>query len=370
MKIAIIHDWLVTYAGAERVLEQIIQLYPAAELYSLIDFIPIEGRGFILNKKVKTSFIQKLPFARKNYRNYLPLMPLAIKQFDFSHYNLVISSSHAIAKGARTNGSQLHICYCHTPMRYAWDFQQQYLKEAKLDRGFKGLVVKTILNRIRTWDQNTATRVNHFIANSQYVARRIKLIYNKKSLVIYPPVDITTFHLGNQKEDFFLTASRMVPYKKIDLVVEAFSKMRDRRLLVIGDGPDFNKIKKKANKNIQLLGYQKGHILREYLQKARAFVFAAEEDFGILPVEAQACGTPVIAYCRGGVLETVIENKTGIFFKEQTIDSLIGAINEFEKRQDQFDSLEIRRNAERFGKERFKTEFKEFVDGKVKEFFS
>jgi glycosyltransferase involved in cell wall biosynthesis len=368
LKIAIIHDWLVTYAGAERVLEQILQLFPEADLYSLVEFLPDNERGFIFNKNVGTSFIQHLPFARKKFRIYFPLMPFAIEKFDVSNYNLLISSSHAVAKGVRTNKNQLHICYCHTPMRYAWDFQDLYLKEAKLDRGLKGILVKTILNRIRIWDQKTAKRVNHFIANSKNVAHRIETFYNREAFVIYPPVDIDKFQLETQKEDFYITASRMVPYKKIDLVVEVFSEMPDKKLFVIGEGPDLMKIKKKAKKNVVLLGYQKDNILKEYLQKARAFIFAAEEDFGILPVEAQACGTPVIAYGRGGILETTIENKTGIFFKEQTVKSLIEAIIEFEKRRDQFDCFEIRKNAERFGRERFKEEFKEFVDRKIRDF--
>lgn len=362
MKIAIIHDWLVTYAGAERVLEQIIQLYPEADLYSLIDFLPEDKRDFILNKEVKTSFLQRLPFARKKYRGYLPLMPLAIEQFDLSGYDLIISSSHAVAKGVLTNSNQLHISYCYTPMRYAWDLHHQYLKEANLDRGIKGLIAKVILHYIRIWDLTTANRVNHFVTLSNYIAKRIKKVYGRESTVIYPPVDIEKFHICNKKENFFLTASRMVPYKKIDLIVEAFSKIPDKKLIVIGDGPGFEKIKKKARKNVELLGYQKDEVLKEYLQKARAFVFAAEEDFGILPVEAQACGTPVIAYGRGGALETVIENKTGIFFKEQTVESLIEAVNVFEKDEDRFDCNEIRKNTERFSKERFKREFREFVE--------
>ncbi|MEW6418733.1 MAG: glycosyltransferase family 4 protein [Nitrospirota bacterium] len=362
MEIAIIHDWLVTYAGAERVLEQIIQLYPKADLYSLIDFLPEDERNFILNKRVNVSFVQRLPFARKKYRSYLPLMPLAIEQFDLSGYDLIISSSHAVAKGVLTNSNQLHICYCYTPIRYVWDLHHQYLKETNLDKGIKGLIAKVILHYMRMWDLATTNRVNYFVTLSNYIARRIKKVYGRDSVVIYPPIDIEKFHVGNKREDFFLTASRMVPYKKIDLTVEAFSKMPDKKLVVIGDGPDFEKIKKKAKSNVELLGYQKDDVLKEYLQKARAFIFAAEEDFGIIPVEAQACGTPVIAYGKGGTLETIVENKTGILFKEQTVESLIVAVNLFEKRQDKFDFHEIRKNAERFSKEGFKREFKEFVE--------
>ncbi|MGQ9570525.1 MAG: glycosyltransferase family 4 protein [Thermodesulfovibrionales bacterium] len=362
MKVAIIHDWLVTWGGSEQVLGQIVQLYPDADIYALIDFFPEAERDFILNKKVTTSFIQRLPFARKKYRTYLPLMPLAIEQFDLSEYDLIISNSHAVAKGVLTNSSQIHISYCYTPMRYAWDLQNQYLKGNKLNKGIKGIITKTILHYMRIWDLSTANRIDHFITLSHYIARRIKKIYGRDSTVIYPPVDIEKYHIGNIKEDFYLTASRMVPYKRIDLIVEAFSEMSGKRLIVIGDGPEFNNIKRKAKKNVELLGYQKDNILKEYLQKARAFVFAAEEDFGILPVEAQACGTPVIAFGRGGVLETVVEDKTGIFFKEQTAKSLIEAINIFEKKQDMFKPDEIRKNAVKFSIDRFRKEFREFIE--------
>jgi len=269
-------------------------------------------------------------------------------------------------------------------MRYAWDLQNQYLKEANLDRGLKGLIVRAILHRIRTWDQATANRVDHFVANSQYIAKRIKEVYSRDSIVIYPPVDIEQFQIGNKKEDFFLTASRMVPYKKIDLIVDAFSKMPDKKLIVIGDGPDFEKVKEKAGKNVEFLGYQKDDVLKEYLQKARSFLFAAEEDFGILPVEAQACGTPVIAFGKGGVKETVIPVQnaivdsgqsadnapTGILFYEQSIKALIEAVKQFQSIEDKFEPYQIRKNAERFGKERFKKELKEFLDKKIREFFS
>jgi glycosyltransferase involved in cell wall biosynthesis len=297
-------------------------------------------------------------------------MPFAIGQFDLSDYDLIISSSHAVAKGIRKNSKQLHICYCHTPMRYIWDLQGQYLKEAGLDRGIRGALVMAILNRIRKWDVSTSKTVDYFVANSFYIKERIERAYGRNATIIYPPVDTEYFQMNDKKEVFYITSSRMVPYKKIDLIIEAFSRMPDKKLIVIGDGPDFEKVKMKAMKNVELLGYQEENVLKEYLQQARAFVFAAEEDFGIIPVEAQACGTPVIAYGKGGILETIIENKTGIFFKDQSPESLIEAVQEFEKRQDQFDCLEIRRNAERFSKERFKTEFKEFIDRKVKEFFS
>ncbi|SEO72167.1 glycosyltransferase family 4 protein [Propionispora vibrioides] len=366
MKVAIVCDWLVTYAGAERVLEQLLQLFPEADLFSVVDFINIGEREFLLNKSTTTTFIQKLPKARKKYRQYLPLMPLAIEQLDVSGYDLVISSSHAVAKGILTGPDQIHISYVHSPIRYAWDLQHQYLREAGLTKGVKGWAAKAILHYMRMWDLRTANGVDHFIANSQFIARRIWKVYRREAKVIYPPVDIESFTLKEDKEDFYLTASRMVPYKRMDLIVEAFADMPDKRLIVIGDGPDFPKIKAKAGKNVQLLGYQSFGVLKDYMQRAKAFVFAAEEDFGITPVEAQACGTPVIAFGKGGALETVIgiddnSNKaTGIFFKEQVSGSLIKAVQEFEIYSISSECCRI--NAERFSISRFQKEFRECIE--------
>ncbi|GAB6072784.1 glycosyltransferase family 4 protein [Venenivibrio stagnispumantis] len=366
MRTALVHDWLTTIAGAEKVLEAIYELYPSP-IYSLVVDKNNLKNTIFENAYIYTSFIQKFPFSKKIYRNYLPFFPLAIEQFDLSKYDVIISSSHAVAKGVLTNHNQLHICYCHTPIRYAWDLYHQYLKESKLERGLKGWIAKYILHKIRIWDISTANRPDYYIANSIYVAKRIKKIYAKEATVIYPPVDIDKFELYTKKEDFYLTASRMVPYKKIDLIVQAFSKMPDKKLVVIGDGPDFKKIKKIATKNIEILGYQPFEVLKDYMKKAKAFIFAAEEDFGIIPVEAQACGTPVIAYGKGGVTETVIQNETGIFFMEQTVDSIINAVKDFEKKENYFDYNKIRKNAEKFSKENFKAKLKEFIENKINE---
>ena len=360
MKVAIVHDWLVTYAGAERVLEQMINQFPDADLFSLVDFLPENERGFIKNKPVKTSFIQNLPKARKKYRSYLPLMPLAVEQFDLSGYDLVISSSHCVAKGVITGPDQRHICMIYTPVRYAWDLQHQYLRESGLDHGFKGKIAKMVLHYIRMWDLRTANGVDEYIAISDYIARRVWKCYRRKSTVIYPPVDVEKFTLFEQKEDFYLTASRMVPYKKIDLIVEAFASMPDKKLIVIGDGPDYEKIKAKATSNVTLMGYQPFEVLRDHMQRAKAFVFAAEEDFGIAPVEAQACGTPVIAYGKGGALETVVEGETGMFFEEQTATSLTNCIKKFELSCDSYICSNINDNAKRFSTENFARNFLEF----------
>ncbi len=371
MKIAIVHEWFDSYAGSEKVLEQMLKVYPKADLFAVVDFLPQDERGFIQNKKVITTFIQKLPKAKNKFRKYLPLMPLAIEQLDLRKYDLVISNSHCVAKGVITGPNQLHISYVHSPIRYAWDLQQQYLEEANLQYGLEGWIAKIILHYMRLWDNRTANNVDYFISNSKYIAKRIQKCYRRTAEVIYPPVAVHDFTLCLQKEDYYLTASRMVPYKKIDLIVEAFSKMPDKKLVVIGDGPQFEKVKSKAKnfENIVLLGYQPFEVLKEKMQKAKAFVFAAEEDFGIVPVEAQACGTPVIAYGKGGALETVInydkENPTGIFFKEQTADSIVNAVKIFEKNITLFKPENCRKNAERFSEARFRNEFKQFMENKI-----
>ena len=362
IKVAIVHDWLVTYAGAERLLEEVINCFPEADLFAIVDFIPQNERGFLKHTPAKTSSIHTPPLSTKNYSAYLPFTPLAVEQFDLSGYDIVISSSHAVAKGVITGPDQLHISYVHSPMRYAWDLQHQYLKETGLVRGLQGWLAKRELHKLRMWDLRTANGVDHFLANSRFIARRIWKVYRREATVIYPPVDIDSFTLCEEKEDFFLTASRMVPYKKIDLIVEAFSLMPDKRLYIIGDGPDFDKVKSKAGTNVELLGYQPFEVLRDYMQRAKAFVFAAEEDFGIVPVEAQACGTPVIAYGKGGALETVIEGETGLFFDAQTTSSIIEAVQRFEDMKDSFIPAKIREKSLRFSKDRFQREFMSFVD--------
>jgi len=300
MKTAIIHEWLVNYAGSEKCVESFTNIYPEAEVYSLVDFLDDDLRNIILKgKNVHTSFIQHLPYANKQHRKYLPLFPTAIELFNLSKYNLIISSSHSVAKGVRTKKNQLHICYCHSPMRYAWDEADYYLEGANLKSGIRGWAAKRVLNYLRKWDIKSAKRVNYFIANSNHIAKKIKRIYPDAD-VIYPPVDTQKFSLVTEKEDYYLTASRLVPYKRIDLIVEAFAKMLDKKLVVIGSGPENEKIKSIATPNVDIIGYQDFENLKSYMQKAKAFVFAAEEDFGIIVVEAMACGTPVIALNKGG----------------------------------------------------------------------
>lgn len=368
MKKALIHDWFSTYAGAEKCVESFTDIWDDFEIYSLIDFLSDADRDKILKGKcAHTSFIQKLPFAKDKYRNYLPLFPLAIEQFDLSGYDVVLSSSHAVAKGALTHSNQLHIAYVHTPIRYAWDLYHQYLRESGLDRGLKGMLAKYFLHKIRLWDASTANRVDHYVANSRYIARRIKKTYGKPSDVIYPPVDVDKFTLREAKEEFYLTASRMVPYKKIDLIVEAFSKT-DKKLLVIGDGPDMAKIKSKAGKNVELLGFASDETMADLMGRAKAFVFAAEEDFGITPVEAQACGTPVICFGRGGARETVLDGESGLYFMEQNTKELLAAVAKFEQNYDKFEPAKIRENSLKFSRARFEAEIKSYVEKKYEEF--
>lgn len=368
MKKALIHDWFSTYAGAEKCIESFTDIWDDFEIYSLIDFLSGTDRDKILKgKRAHTSFIQRLPFAKDKYRNYLPLFPLAIEQFDLSDYDVVLSSSHAVAKGVLTHSNQLHIAYVHTPIRYAWDLYHQYLRESGLDRGLKGMLAKYFLHKIRLWDASTANRVDHYVANSRYIARRIKKTYGKPSDVIYPPVDVDKFTLREAKEEFYLTASRMVPYKKIDLIVEAFSQT-DKKLLVIGDGPDMAKIKSKAGKNVELLGFADDETMADLMGRAKAFVFAAEEDFGITPVEAQACGTPVICFGRGGARETVLDGESGLYFMEQNTKELLAAVAKFEQNYDKFEPVKIRENSLKFSRARFETEIKSYVEKKYEEF--
>lgn len=366
--LGIVADWLVTYAGAERVIKEFVDLYPDSTLYSIVDFLSDNDRANFHNKRAITSFIQKLPMSKRKYQNYLPMMPFAIEQLDVSKHDVILSSSHAVAKGIITGPNQLHISYVHSPIRYAWDLQHQYLKESGLDSGLKGLLVRWLLHKIRLWDCRTANGVDHFIANSRFIARRIEKVYGRKADVIYPPVSVNNFDVCDTKDDFYLTASRMVPYKKIDLIVEAFSHMPDKKLVVIGDGSEMKKIRSKATMNIEIMGYQTNDVMKEHMQKAKAFVFAAEEDFGITPVEAQACGTPVIAYGRGGALETVVStthhNPTGVFFDKQDVSAVVEAVKAFESSANLFEPQNCRNNAIRFSDERFRREISSYINDK------
>ena len=366
--VGIVHDWLPVYAGAERVLEQMIHVYPSASLYSLIDYIEEENRDFLQDKPVETSFIQNLPFAEWAYRYYLPFAPMAIEQFDLTDHEVVVSSSYAVAKGVLTRADQLHVSYVHSPIRYAWDLYHDSLNRSGRLEGIRGFLARLVLHYIRLYDANTAPRVDAFVANSRHVAQRIWNTYRRPAHVIYPPVEVDRFSVTEDTEDYFLTMSRLVPYKRMDLVVEAFAEMPDKELVVIGDGPEYDALEAKAGPNVTLLGYQPDEAVTHYMERARAFVFAAEEDFGIVPVEAQACGTPVIAYGCGGVTETVEPGVTGLFFQKQTIDHLQGAVREFERIESTLNPEEIRAQAEQFSVSVFRESFARFMEAAYDDF--
>ena len=369
MKIALVHDWLVTPGGAEKLLQSIYEIFPAPIYTLVLDKDEFIGTN-LENAEIHTSFIQNLPLAKKTYRYYLPFYPYAIEQFDLSGYDLIISSSHCVAKGVLTGPDQLHISYIHTPIRYAWDMYHEYIRDMRYERGLRGYVFKRALHNIRVWDVASSNRVDYFVANSQFVALRIKKFYRRDATVIYPPVDISKFSFSKEKEDYFLTVSRLVQYKRVDLIVETFAQISDKRLVVIGDGPDMEKIKKIAagHKNIEILGYQPDDVVKDFMKRARAFVFAAKEDFGLVPVEAQACGTPVIAYGQGGAAETVIDGKTGVLFAAQSVEGLRSGIERFLEIEGLLEPMEIRKNAERFDSGRFKEEFRKFVEDRWVEF--
>lgn len=369
---ALIHDWYTQYRGGERCVASITNIWKSFDHFTLVNTLDEKDcKEVFKNVKPTTSFIEKLPFGKKKYRTYLPFFPLAVEQFDLSQYELVISSSSCVAKGVLTRHDQLHISYVHSPVRYAWDLYHQYLRESGLHKGIKGFFAKYFLHKLRIWDVATANRPDFYIANSKYVAKRIKKVYNKDAKVIYPPVETEAFQISNTTEDYYVTCASLVPYKKVDLIVKVFSKL-NKKLIVIGDGPDYKKIKRLSSQHIELKGYLDNKEKVEILKKARAFVFAADEDFGISPIEAQACGVPVIAFAKGGALETIkgvfvseksrVNDNTGVYFKEQSIQSLTEAVHFFEQNEHHFDKKIIKQHAELFSRERFEKEFKKTVE--------
>lgn len=364
-RIAVVHDWLIDYAGSERVLAEILRCLPQADLFALVDHMPEAERVPLGTRRARTTFLQRMPGIRSHLAWYLPLMPFAIEQLDLTGYDLVVSSSHAVAKGVIVSPDALHLSYVHSPMRYAWDQQFEYLRSERAERGFKGLLLRWLLHRLRVWDHRSASGVDHFIANSRFVARRILKAYRRHSEVIYPPVDIDLFRPGSQRGDDYVTVSRLMYYKRVDLLVQAFRSLPDRRLVVIGDGPEFARLKSEAPANVEMLGHLPQADVRERVSRARAFLFASVEDFGIAPVEAMACGTPVIALRKGGAAETVSgldsADPTGAFFEEQSADAVAGAVRSFEDNMQRISAGACRARAERFSAARFRAEFSGFV---------
>lgn len=374
LKYALVHEWLTPKAtgGSELVVREILQ-HIDADLYALIDFESTNPESYLYRRAIGTTFLQRFPGARAGVQKYLPLLPLAIEQLDLQGYDVILSSSHAVAKGVITGPSQLHVCYCHTPMRYAWDLTFDYLRSSRLGRGWISAPTRYLLHRLRQWDVISANRVDYFIANSRHTARRIWRCYRRRAEVIYPPVQVKRFPFRADKEDFYLTVSRLVSYKKVSLIVQAFNQS-GRSLVVIGGGPELEQLRQIARPNVQILGPQPDAVVEDYMARAKAFVYAACEDFGIAPVEAQACGTPVIAYGAGGALETVRdlqqhpETGTGLFFPEQTPQSLIKAVEAFEALQIQFQPEQARLNAIAFSPEVFAQRYLDFVETCYQEF--
>ena len=376
VKVAIAHDWLVTLGGSELVLRELLRIFPDATVFALIDKMPERDRSFIGVARSRTTFLDRLPGVASTYRRLLPLFPVAMSALDLGEFDLVISNSHAIAKGVRTRSHQLHLCYCLSPMRYAWDLRAQYLEETGLARGVRGYAANRVLDGLQRWDRVTSTRVDSFITLSRYIADRIQRAYGRNATVIYPPVDVQYFDLEPGRTsgsgDYYFTMSRFVPYKRIDLIARAFAQLPERRLIIAGDGPDAAKVRAAAGPNVELAGRVEREHARSLLGGARAFLFAAEEDFGIAPVEAQARGVPVIAYGRGGALETVRglnhRTPTGVFFEQQSEAAIVDAVRRFEAGADRIEPTACRANAERFAEHVFRTEFAAFVDREWRSF--
>lgn len=376
LKYALVHEWLTPEAtgGSELVVQEILR-HIDADLYALIDFESTNPESYLFKRQIGTTFLQHLPLARRGVQKYLPLLPIAIEQLDVRAYDVVLSSSHAVAKGVLTSPNQLHICYCHTPMRYAWDLTFDYLQSSAIGRGVFGGVTRSLLHYLRQWDVLSANRVDYFIANSRNTARRIWRCYRRPATVIYPPVHTKRFTFQSQKQDFYLTVSRLVSYKKIKLIVQAFNQL-GRSLVVIGSGPELEELRQMARPNVQILGWQPDEVVADYMAQAKAFVYAAYEDFGIAPVEAQACGTPVIAYGVGGTLETVRDLRqnshaaTGVLFETQTQEALVEAVELFESQVKAFNSEEVHLHAVTFDAQVFQQQYLNFVEHCYQEFRS
>ena len=367
MKYALVHEWLTPKAtgGSELVVKEILQCLEA-DLYALIDFESVNPHSYLFGRTIGTTFLQHFPAARNGVQKYLPLLPLAMEQLDLRDYDTILSSSHAVAKGVLTSPQQLHICYCHTPMRYAWDLTFDYLNHSTLGRGLRGVITRLLLHQLRQWDVISANRVDYFIANSQHTARRIWRCYRRKAKVIYPPVNLERFPLQEQKEDFYLTVCRLVSYKQVSSIVFAFNQL-ELPLVIIGAGSQLEQIRQLAKPNVQILGQQPNKIVEQYMASAKAFVYAACEDFGIALVEAQACGTPVIAYQGGGASETVIDIRqdpimgTGILFGSQKPAAIVEAVGTFEELAHRFNPASCRTQATKFAPHIFQKTYLDYI---------
>jgi len=371
MRVAIVHDWLYVLGGAEQVLREILQCYPTADVFTLFDLLKPEDRKKLGFEKSQTSFLQKMPMLGSHHRSYLPLMPIAVEQFDLSGYDLIISSSYAVAKGIITGPDQVHVSYVHSPMRYAWDLQHVYLKESGYATGMKGLIARAILHRMRMWDIRTAHGPDAIFTNSQFVGRRIKKIYGRDAKVIYPPVTLSSRSTLAPVGDHFLVASRLVPYKRIEPIVRAFNTMPDLKLVVAGSGPEADRLKTLAGPNVSFVGFVPDTELRDLMATSRAFVFAAEEDFGIVLVEAQSEGAPVLALGRGGARESIAASgrySTGMFFESADPASIVDCVRSFVAREGTISRQDCRERATFFSAERFRKQFVQAVDAEMERF--
>ncbi|CAD5982925.1 putative glycosyltransferase MJ1178 [Planktothrix tepida] len=373
---ALVHEWLTPLAtgGSELVVQEILN-HIEADVYALIDFESTNPDSYLYQRTIGTTFLQQFPQARSGVQKYLPLLPLAIEQLDVRDYDVILSSSHAVAKGVLTSPHQLHLCYCHTPMRYAWDLTFDYLNSSLAGKGLQGVLTRYLLHRLRQWDVISANRVDYFIANSKHTARRIWRCYRRPATVIYPPVQVERFEFQPQKQDFYLTVCRLVSYKKISLIVQAFNRL-GYPLVVIGTGPDLKAIQQLAKPNVQVLGWQPNEVVDQYMRDAKAFVYASCEDFGMALVEAQACGTPVIAYGAGGALETVRDlrqypdSATGLLFPAQTEEALVETLEAFEESRGRFNPDIARLNASGFNPKQFQEHYLGFVEHCLQQFQS
>lgn len=368
MRVAVVHDWLYVLGGAERVLKEVLRCYPGAQVFTLFDVLNDEQRAWLGYTKARTSFLQHVPRIGKVHRNLLPLMPLAVEQLDLSGYDLVISSSYAVAKGVITGPDQLHVSYIHSPMRYAWDLQNQYLKESGGGLGIKNAIARSLLHRMRIWDMTSGSRPDALIANSAYIARRIKKTFGRQAAVINPPVGVTPAAPNLPRQSHFLTAGRLVGYKNVEVVIDAFKLLPEQKLIVAGTGPEEKRLRALAGPNVAFTGFVTEQEMRQLMATARALIFAAEEDFGIIPVEAQAEGTPVLALARGGALETVVADgpaPTGMFFSEPTAQHVAACVGTFLTRQSAFTREACQRQARRFDSERFRSQLMAFIENEL-----
>jgi len=368
VRVALVHDWLTGMRGGERCLEVFCELYPQADLYTLLH-VPGTVSPVIEGRRIVTTFVQQLPAAARRYRYYLPIFPAAIERFDLRGYDLVLSSSHCVAKGVLAPGGP-HVCYCFTPMRYVWDMYGEYFgRSAGL---FTRGLMPPVAAALRHWDRRTSRRVDHFVAISRFVADRIRRFYGRSAEVIYPPVDVQRFRLAeDDPEDFYLVVSALAPYKRVDLAVAVANRL-GRRLLVVGTGPHEARLRAQAGRTVEFLGWRGDDEVADLYRRCRALLFPGQEDFGIVPLEAMAAGRPVIAFGSGGALETVVpldseEPATGLFFPEQTVESLVQAVTRFEREAHRFSAKSLRARAEQFDRPRFKERIANYIEDRLAE---